>query len=146
MGMRVMTANVLSPAHADWERRRDVLASEFERLAPDMLALQEVASTEFLPPAYAVAWHSVRSRDGVGTALASRWPLGAVDELDLRATPRAENLPWAGPPPRHEHPPQQHGTGISVWSRAIGGRPAWAARPGRPPKIAARGEPLRRSG
>lgn len=95
MATRVMTTNVLSPGHADWDRRRTVLQAEFARLNPDVLALQEVVSTDFLDSQYAVAWHGNRSADGVRAALASRWPLGQVSELDLHVTERAYDLPWA---------------------------------------------------
>jgi endonuclease/exonuclease/phosphatase family metal-dependent hydrolase len=95
MAIRVMTTNVLSPDHADWDRRRAVLQAEFARLAPDVVAVQEVTSTGFLDPQYAVAWHSRKSADGVGAALASRWPLGEVAEVGLHVTARASGLPWA---------------------------------------------------
>lgn len=90
-----MTTNVLSPGQADWDRRRTVLQAEFTRLDPDVIAVQEVTSTDFLDPQYAVAWHSRRSADGVGAALASRWPLGEVNETDLHVTDRTADFPWA---------------------------------------------------
>jgi endonuclease/exonuclease/phosphatase family metal-dependent hydrolase len=95
MALRVMTTNVLSPDHAAWDRRRAVLQAEFTRLNPDVIALQEVVSTDFLASRYAVAWHSGRSADGVGAALASRWPLGEVAEIDLHVTDRTRDFPWA---------------------------------------------------
>jgi endonuclease/exonuclease/phosphatase family metal-dependent hydrolase len=95
MATRVMTANVLSPDHASWDQRRAVLQSEFARLRPDVIAVQEVTSTDFLDPQYAVAWHSQRSADGVGAALASRWPLGEIHEVDLHVTDRTGDFPWA---------------------------------------------------
>ena len=45
-----------------------------------------MTSTGFLDSRYTVAWHSQRSADGVGAALASRWPLGEVAEVDLHVT------------------------------------------------------------
>jgi endonuclease/exonuclease/phosphatase family metal-dependent hydrolase len=100
--LRVLTMNVLSPQHADWERRRAVLRDGLARLAPDVVALQEVVTgdggegvTDLLPNAVHVARHSRWSADGVGAALVSRWPFGPVRELDLRITDRAATLPWA---------------------------------------------------
>ena len=95
MAIRVMTTNVLSPDHAGWGRRRPVLQAEFARFSPDVIAVQEVASTDFLDPQYAVAWHSRKSAGGVGAALASRWPLGEVSEIDLHVTDRTDDFPWA---------------------------------------------------
>ena len=95
MAIRVMTTNVLAPDQARWDRRRAVLQAEFARLNPDVLAIQEVASAGFLDPRYTVAWHSRRSADGVGAALASRWPLGEVGEVDLHVTDRTAGFPWA---------------------------------------------------
>jgi endonuclease/exonuclease/phosphatase family metal-dependent hydrolase len=99
--VRVMTFNVLSPDHADWERRRPVIRAGIERLRPDLVALQETVQgaghdlvQDLLGPAYAVVHHSRRSGDGVGAALASRWPVGAVHEVDLRVTERVD-LPWS---------------------------------------------------
>jgi endonuclease/exonuclease/phosphatase family metal-dependent hydrolase len=95
MAIRVMTANVLAPDQAGWDRRRAVLQAEFARLSPDVIAVQEVTSTGFLDPRYTVAWHSQRSADGVGAALASCWPLGEVAEVDLHVTDRTWDFPWA---------------------------------------------------
>jgi endonuclease/exonuclease/phosphatase family metal-dependent hydrolase len=99
--VRVMTLNLLSPAHADWERRREVLRPGLLQLRPDVVALQETArgpgydhAADLLGPDYRIVWHSARSADGVGAALASRWPFGEVSEIDLHVTPRVD-LPWA---------------------------------------------------
>ena len=99
--MDVLTLNLLSPEHANWDRRRDVLRDGLRRLRPDVVALQETVwgaghdqAVDLLGPEYRVARHSARSADGVGAVLAGRWPLGAVREVDLRVTPRVD-LPWA---------------------------------------------------
>ena len=98
--LRVMTLNLLSPDHANWERRRPVLKAGLAALRPDLIALQESVWSEgydqvedLLGPGYHVARHSRRSSDGVGAALASRWPLDDVQEVDLRVTDRVD-LPW----------------------------------------------------
>jgi endonuclease/exonuclease/phosphatase family metal-dependent hydrolase len=81
---------VLSPAHAEWPRRREVIRAGLAELDPDVLAVQEVAEDLSDRPG---AWHSQRSPDGVGAALYSRWPITGVQELDLRLTTRVD-LPW----------------------------------------------------
>jgi endonuclease/exonuclease/phosphatase family metal-dependent hydrolase len=98
--LRVLTVNLLSPDHADWESRRRVLRAGVAQLQPDLVALQETVSgqgydqaADLLGEEYAVVRHSQQSSDGVGAALASRWPLGEPHELDLRVTPRVD-LPW----------------------------------------------------
>ncbi|WP_162451559.1 endonuclease/exonuclease/phosphatase family protein [Phytoactinopolyspora mesophila] len=96
MSVRVMTTNVLSPEHADWDSRQPVLQSTLAELRPDVIALQEVVTADFLDSGYALAWHGRRSADGVGAALASRWPLGTVAETDLQVNNRTEDFPWAG--------------------------------------------------
>jgi endonuclease/exonuclease/phosphatase family metal-dependent hydrolase len=99
--LRVVTFNLLSPEHADWPSRRTVIEAELRRLRPDLVALQEcVRDTgqdqviDLVGEDYEIVWHSARSDDGVGAALASRWPIGAVREVDLHVTPRV-SLPWA---------------------------------------------------
>ena len=71
------------------------------RLGPDLVALQEVTRTadydqvaDLLGPGYAVVDHSDPSPEGVGAALASRWPVRDPRRLDLHLTPRAD-LSWA---------------------------------------------------
>ena len=41
----VMTFNLLSPSHADWPRRRDVIWTGLRDLNPDIVALQECVRT-----------------------------------------------------------------------------------------------------
>jgi endonuclease/exonuclease/phosphatase family metal-dependent hydrolase len=101
-GLRVLTLNLLSPEHADWDRRRPVLADGLRKLRPDLVAFQETVwgegtnqAADLLGPGYQVARHSGRSADGIGAVMASRWPLGAVREVDLHVTERTAGLPWA---------------------------------------------------
>ena len=99
-GIRVMTQNLLSPQHADWPRRRDVLRAGIAALRPDVLAVQEAAwadpadAADLLGPGWSVVLHPGSSPDGVGAALASRRPLAVVRSVDLHVTPRVE-LPWS---------------------------------------------------
>lgn len=39
--LRVLTMNLLSPDHGNWERRRPVLRAGLADLAPDLVVLQE---------------------------------------------------------------------------------------------------------
>jgi endonuclease/exonuclease/phosphatase family metal-dependent hydrolase len=101
-GLRVLTLNVLALEHAEGGRRLAVLREELRRLRPDVAALQEVTRTEgydqvldLLGPGYTVIDHPGASPDGVGAALASRWPVRDTRRLDLHLTPRAVDLPWA---------------------------------------------------
>jgi endonuclease/exonuclease/phosphatase family metal-dependent hydrolase len=99
--LRVMTFNLLSPDHGDWDRRRAVIAAGIARWRPDLIALQEAVHgpghgqvPELLGADYHVVPHSQRSSDGVGAVFASRWPVGAVREVDLHVTDRVD-LPWS---------------------------------------------------
>lgn len=99
--LRVVTMNVLSPGNPDWERRRRVLAGALRRLRADVVALQEVPIAdgpevvdELLGPGYHVRGFSRTSDDGVGGAIATRWPHRLVEEIDQRLAPRALDLPW----------------------------------------------------
>jgi endonuclease/exonuclease/phosphatase family metal-dependent hydrolase len=99
--LRVMTLNLLSPDHGDWDRRRPVLQAGLGSLRPDVIALQETVwgngydqALDLLGPDYHVARHSGRSADGVGAVLGSRWPIGAIREIDLHVSDRVD-LPWA---------------------------------------------------
>ena len=101
-GLRVLTMNLLEPTKGDYQRRRPVLAEGLRRLRPDVVALQETVwgdgpdqAVELLGPGYQVARHSGRAADGVGASLASRWPLGAVREVDLQVTGRTASMVWA---------------------------------------------------
>jgi endonuclease/exonuclease/phosphatase family metal-dependent hydrolase len=99
--LTVVTFNLLSPEHADWARRRVLIRDELRRLEPDLVALQECVLTptddhvaDLLGDGYSVVHHSARSADGVGAALASRWPVTSHREVDLHVTERV-TLPWA---------------------------------------------------
>jgi endonuclease/exonuclease/phosphatase family metal-dependent hydrolase len=98
--LRVMTLNLLSPDHGDWERRRLVLQTGLASWEPHLIALQETVwgngydqALDLLGPDYHVVRHSGRSANGVGAAFASRWPVGTVREVDLHVTSRVD-LPW----------------------------------------------------
>jgi endonuclease/exonuclease/phosphatase family metal-dependent hydrolase len=96
MHVRVVTINVQAPEFADWPQRCRVLADGLRSLRPDIVALQEVvrndnhdAVHDLLGPGWYAAWNSRRTPDGLGTALASRWPIDDVRELDEHVSERA---------------------------------------------------------
>jgi endonuclease/exonuclease/phosphatase family metal-dependent hydrolase len=97
--MRVVTQNLFGH-HMDWPRRRSAVTSWLRQLNPDLLALQEAVVTddydqvtEIVGDGYHVAHHPLRDKDGSGISIASRWPVGAVRELDLRSGPRTADFP-----------------------------------------------------
>jgi endonuclease/exonuclease/phosphatase family metal-dependent hydrolase len=124
--VRVLTLNALAPHHADWRRRREVMLAGLRDLRPDVVALQEIVwgneydqVADLLGPDYFVARHSGRSADGVGAALASRWPLGAIRELGLHVTARTEDLPWCAAVVAEVLAPEPLGTLIVVHHKPV---------------------------
>jgi endonuclease/exonuclease/phosphatase family metal-dependent hydrolase len=97
--VRVVTQNLWA-RFGVWHERRAVLVEGLRELRPDIVAFQEAIKTEgydqvvdLLGSDYHVAHHSNREADGSGSSIASRWPLAAVHELDLRLTPRTAGFP-----------------------------------------------------
>ncbi len=100
-GVRVATLNLWGRRGA-WDERRRALVEGFRELAPDLVAFQEAVVnegcdqlTDILGPEYHVAHQKDRethrqdgTENGQGVSIASRWPLGAVREVDLDVTPR----------------------------------------------------------
>jgi endonuclease/exonuclease/phosphatase family metal-dependent hydrolase len=93
--IRVLTFNLLSSNHAEWERRREVARSQLRECRPDVVALQETMAgkgheqtIDLLGPGYHVVEHSARAADSVSALLASLWPFGATREVDLQNTVR----------------------------------------------------------
>ena len=67
--LTVMTYNLLSPGHADWSRRREVVRAALRDLQPDVVALQECArtrnydqATDLLGEEYETVWLQPRAR------------------------------------------------------------------------------------
>jgi exonuclease III len=96
--MRVVTQNLLGH-HMDWPRRRTAVTNWFQRLNPDVLTLQEAVVTgdvdqvtEVVGDGYHLTHHPLREKDGSGISIASRWPIGAVRELDLQVGPRTADF------------------------------------------------------
>jgi endonuclease/exonuclease/phosphatase family metal-dependent hydrolase len=96
--MRVVTMNVLGPANPHWDSRRRLIAKTLRQLNPDIIALQEVpigcapeVVDELIGPGYHVRGFGRTADDGVGGALATRWPHSILGEIDQR---RTAGLPW----------------------------------------------------
>jgi exonuclease III len=84
----------------DWPRRRDVLATGFRALSPDLVALQETVVTdgsdqvrEIVADGFDVVHSHRRSVDGMGVSIASRWPFADVEELELEGSARDDGFP-----------------------------------------------------
>jgi endonuclease/exonuclease/phosphatase family metal-dependent hydrolase len=100
--LRVLTWN-LWWRHGPWEARRPLITAEIERLAPDVVALQEVwgerdGTTFAAELADGLGYHHVDAallvRDGItfGNAVLSRWPIIRHDHRQLPAPPDREEL------------------------------------------------------
>jgi endonuclease/exonuclease/phosphatase family metal-dependent hydrolase len=88
--IRVLALNLW--AHGgDWPSRRQVVREGLTALAPDLVSFIEAIRTadadqaaEVLGDGYHVAHQRDREADGKGATIASRWPITAVHEVDLR--------------------------------------------------------------
>ncbi|HEU5157334.1 MAG TPA: endonuclease/exonuclease/phosphatase family protein [Streptosporangiaceae bacterium] len=94
--IRVVSLNILDPVHADWPRRREVLRTGLQALDADVVALQEVVRDDdhdtvrdLLGEGWQVVWNSRHAPGGTGAALASRWPIGDIREVDEPVSARA---------------------------------------------------------
>jgi endonuclease/exonuclease/phosphatase family metal-dependent hydrolase len=98
--VRVLTLNLWGLG-GTWADRRAVLVAGLRALQPDVVAFQEAFRTaerdtvaELVGPEYQVVHQSVGLLDdGNCAAIASRWPVGAVHELDQQLTSRTSDFP-----------------------------------------------------
>lgn len=98
--MRVATLNLWA-RHGNWPARRNLLIDGFRRLRPDVVALQETITLDGYDQAADVLGRDFRFvhqsvgliGDGNGIAIASRWPVGEVREVDLHLTDRTAEFP-----------------------------------------------------
>jgi endonuclease/exonuclease/phosphatase family metal-dependent hydrolase len=98
--VRVATLNLWSVGGV-WDGRRDVLRDGFREVQPDLIAFQEVYKTkdrdtvaEILDGGFHVVHQTTGLLgDGNCAAIASRWPLTEVHELDQQLTPRTADFP-----------------------------------------------------
>src|SRR5690348_13582631 len=79
-----------------WDKRHATLFDGFRALRPDVVALQKVIkndeydqAVDVLGPGWYIAHHP--DPEGMGIAIASRWPLRDVQEVDLHVTARARD-------------------------------------------------------
>jgi endonuclease/exonuclease/phosphatase family metal-dependent hydrolase len=100
--LRVATLNIWG-RHGDWPRRCELLRAGFERLRPDLIALQETVVAdgddqvrEFLGDEYHVIHQSRRTEKGVGCSIASRFAPVEVTEVDLCVTRRVDPADFVG--------------------------------------------------
>jgi endonuclease/exonuclease/phosphatase family metal-dependent hydrolase len=98
----MLTYNVLSRDHADGSRRQEIVRQGLLELQPDVVALQEVTratgadqARELLGDDVTILSHPAEPPDPVGACLATRWPVAAVNSLDLHVSSDAFGLPWA---------------------------------------------------
>lgn len=99
--LRVVTLNLWGQ-QGNWEERRLVLLEGLRELNPDLVAFQEARKTEtydqtvdVLGSGYHVVYQTERDAHGTGCSIASRWPPGNLQELDLHFTPRTIDFPCA---------------------------------------------------
>jgi endonuclease/exonuclease/phosphatase family metal-dependent hydrolase len=98
--IRVLTLNLWGLG-GSWPDRRVVLAAGLRELRPDVVAFQEAFKTderdtvaEVVPPELHVVHQTTGLLgDGNGAAIASRWPILEVRELDQQLTPRTGDFP-----------------------------------------------------
>jgi endonuclease/exonuclease/phosphatase family metal-dependent hydrolase len=97
--LRVVTLNVWQRFGA-WADRRSVLVDGIRALKPDLVAFHESIKTDdydqtidLLGPGFNVAHGKARDPSGMGVSIASRWPLGEVQEVEMNLTPRTAGFP-----------------------------------------------------
>ncbi len=96
---RIVTLN-LWQRYGDWAARRRVLRDGLRALEPDVVGFAESVRTgeydqvtELLGAEYRVAHSRARDPGGMGTSIASRWPIEGVEEVDLHLTSRTAGFP-----------------------------------------------------
>lgn len=103
--MRIVTMNVWG-RRGHWDQRRTVLRRGLAAQSADLVALQEVVKTDgydqmfdLVGPGFHFAHQTAREpakppdvEEGQGVSIASRWPILAVEELDLKVTPRTQDF------------------------------------------------------
>lgn len=98
-----MTLNLWG-TNGDWPSRRPVLRDGLCTAAADVIAFQESIVTarydqvdDLLPPGYHLIHQDGRSPDGTGCSIASRLPLGEMNQASLHVTSRLEpDHGWIG--------------------------------------------------
>src|SRR4051812_39948463 len=95
--MRVVTQNLWGRRGA-WELRRSVLRRGLAELRPDIVSFQEAIKTagydmasDLLGPEFQVVYQEHPEPDGQTGAIASRWPILRLGELEQRVTQRVDS-------------------------------------------------------
>jgi endonuclease/exonuclease/phosphatase family metal-dependent hydrolase len=96
--VRVVVQNLWG-LRGDWRSRRAVIAAGLGELAPDLVAFVEAIKTDeydqaadLLDPDYHLFHAATRHDNGDGAVIATRWPLGERQEVDLHVTPRTADF------------------------------------------------------
>jgi endonuclease/exonuclease/phosphatase family metal-dependent hydrolase len=96
--LRVLTFNLWG-IRGDWPARRKVMSDGLRDLRPDLVAFIEAIKTDeydqardVLGDGYHLAYQAAPEPDGQSVAIASRWPISAVHEVDLNVTPRTADF------------------------------------------------------
>ncbi|MFL5954347.1 MAG: endonuclease/exonuclease/phosphatase family protein [Gaiellaceae bacterium] len=98
--MRVLTLNLWGTG-GDWAKRRSAIAAGVRALDPDLIALQEVVRTqerdtaaEVVGEEYSVHHQTVGRQGGeLCIAIASKWPVAELREIEHERTPRMRDFP-----------------------------------------------------
>ena len=98
--LRVLTLNHWGMG-GDWASRRPVLIDGLRKLAPDLIAFQEAFKTDehdtafdLVGPGFHVHHQTTGLLgDGNCAAIASRWPIRDVHEVDQQLSPRTADFP-----------------------------------------------------
>jgi len=101
--LRVLTLNLWGQ-HGSWPARRAVLRDGLCVLRPDLIALQELITSDtydqvsdLLGPDYTILHQTGRGEDGSGASIACRWPARNVQAADLHLTSRIDpTIGWIG--------------------------------------------------
>ena len=96
-GLRVLTQNLWGVRGA-WQKRREVMSRLIRQAQPDLISFQETIKSstydqvrDLVPCGYHVIFQKTPEPDGQSAAIASRWPIRAVHELEQRVTPRVSS-------------------------------------------------------
>ncbi len=97
--LRLITLN-LWQRYGAWVERRTVLIDGIQALQPDLVAFSESIKTDeydqaadLLGPGFNIVHSKARNPSGMGISIASRFPLGTLQEVDLNVTPRTAGFP-----------------------------------------------------
>jgi endonuclease/exonuclease/phosphatase family metal-dependent hydrolase len=95
--LRVLTQNLWGVRGA-WDRRRAVLIALIRAAQPDLISFQEAIKTssydqvsDLVGSGYHIVYQQNPEPDGQSAAIASRWPIRSVHELDQHVTPRVDS-------------------------------------------------------